>query len=301
MGRRPKAAEPIEAAEEPAPRDHNQPPEVLKADLGLSLDEWSEFMDHVFESAVAVLTPLLESDVRFKDQFPLRNARLADDPPFGIDKWSDDVQARATTLRERFRDVLKQIEALHALEKGPVLAAGRVIDAKKNALIQKIAIYDQRGRLLTGADAPLNRISDRCTVYANWIEQERRREARAEADRLEAIAKEVAEEASQSMEPKALQDAARTGIEAEAAREEAEAPAAALTRVHGTQGGVMSLRGRWEFVADESNLMELVKAVAAGEAPLDYLTFNETRLGYAVRTEKVREIPGCVIRESKRV
>ena len=61
----------------------------------------------------------------------------------------------------------------------------------------------------------------------------------------------------------------------------------------------MTLKTTWKFDPEASDLMRLVKAVAAGQAPLYYLTFATVRINVAVRTEKVRAIPGCAITEHK--
>jgi hypothetical protein len=289
------------AGDEPAPIGHNQPEEPIKADLGFDGDAWAEYMARVFAGATVRLDELLAMDARFKDGYPLKAGRTLDDPPIGIEKWDDDVQGRCASMREKFRDVLKLIENLHEIEKAPILTAGRAVDGAKNALAQKIGIWDSKKKLVRGADAPLNRIADRCTVYAEWVERQLREAARKEAAEVQARADAAARKAAQTMDPDALDDAAAAAVDADEARAVAAAPVADLTRVHGAAGGTISLRTTWSFIEDESDLMALAKAVVAGEAPLKYLAFNSSAIGYAVRSEKVREIPGCKISEVRSV
>ncbi len=50
-------------------------------------------------------------------------------------------------------------------------------------------------------------------------------------------------------------------------------------------------------------ILSSLKAIwtAKGTAPRTYLAFNTSRIGIAIRSEKVREIPGCIIRNETRV
>jgi len=293
MARKPKAAE---VAEFDPPIGHNRRPEDIEAALDLTDEEWQLRLGHIFGVCAARVDALLAADARFKEGYPLTPG----EPPAGIEKWSDEVMARAADLREKFRAVMKTIDALHELEKAPVLRAGKFIDGAKNRLLGKILHLDSRGKLIRGADAPLNRISDRCTLYATWVDGERKRQAAAEAERLRNEAEVAAEAAIKSQQEDVLDYVADKFRQAEEAQKAAAAPPADRTRVHGV-ASVMSLRTTWIFDEAESDLAALVKAVAAGEVDLKYLAFNSALIGQEVRAGTLRELPGCVIREEKKV
>lgn len=277
---------------------HNQPNIPDHIALDLTDEEFAEYFTDLYSAIDERLQALIDADARFKLNYPLMTR--PEGPPEGIEKWDDDVLARAANLREKLRAVIKTLDAMHTLDKEQILRAGKMVDGARNARLYKIGHFDSRKKLIPGADAPLNRISDRCTIYATWIEKQRRREAEeiAEAKRIEADV--AAEVAAQSDDPDVLDRLSQTYAEAEEAQKVATARPAELTRVHGT-GSVMSMRGRWGFVEDESDLMALVKAVAAGEADIKFLQFNAVRIGQAVRSEDLRELPGCVIREEMKV
>lgn len=302
MPRRPKHAE-VPQVDDAPPSTHNNPPEPIEevANLRWTAEEWQRWMDQVMAEASARVAELLEVDARFKANFPLQPPAVPGGKPLGIEKWDDDVQSRAASLREKWRDVIKLVENLHEIEKAPVLTATRVIDNAKNRLIAKIQITDSKGRLIAGADAPMNRIRDRATIYATYVDAERHRAQHEEAERLRAAAEAQAQRAAESTRPDAFDKAAEAFGAAEQAEQAAAAPAADRTRVFGAEGGVMSLRGNFRFIEEESDLMALVQAVAAGKEKLEYLAFNSSRIGYAVRSEKVRKIAGCVIMENRSV
>jgi hypothetical protein len=267
-------------------RLHNEPPEPIKADLGLSPEQWAEWMAHVFEEPNRRKADLLGAVGRFETGYDLRRSTTGG-PPIGIDKWDDDVAGRASDLRDKLQAVVKQADNLHALEKQPVLAAARAIDGFRNGFIAD----------LTKA---VDLIKGRLTVYLTWKADVARAKAREEAEAAQREAKAKAGEAAISMTPEALEAASEAIGQALSAEIKATAPAADLARVHGALGSVATLTTRYKFYPDESDLMTLVKAVAAGRAPIDYLTFNEKRIGYAIRSEKVRVIPGCTIKQEMR-
>lgn len=300
MARKPRAEpEPIE---ETAPGiGHNLPDElVFAASVTGTAEEWSAHMAGVFAGAMGRLNELLEMHARFKANFPLQPGAPGA-APIGIDEWNDDVYARCASMRDKFREVLKLVENLHEIEKAPVLAASRAIDGAKNGIVQKIGVYDSRGRLQAGADAPLNVIAARTTIYANWIESEKLRAQREEAERLRKEAEAQAAALAEAATPEAFDQAAEAFAVAEQAEKEAEAPASSRTLQHGPTGGSIFLRTAWEFIPDESNVLELAKAVIDGRAPANFLTFDATRIGYEVRSGKppLRECPGLVIRKRR--
>lgn len=267
--------------EEEAPRaGHNNPP---TASLDLTAEQWTEWLKHVFEQAAGRKDELLASFKRFENGFPIRRNQVPGEPPVGIEKWSDDIQGRAGDLRDKLRALVGQAEALHKLEKAPVLVATRAIDGFLRSFKQAL-------------DDALTVIRDRQTVYAQWQEYISRERARDEAEARKREADAAAAAAARTLEPAALDQAAQAAQEAAEAQSFAAAKPAEHTRAFGELGSVTSLRDNWQFVAAESDLMTLVRAVIEGKAPLSYLAFNTRRIELAIRTEKIREIPGCVIR-----
>jgi hypothetical protein len=301
MARRAKAAAPAPVQEfEPPAAGHNRSPEEIEADLDLTDDEWQMRLDYLFAECDRRLDELCDADARFKAGFPIVAAPMDGKPPLGIDKWDDSVMARAANMREKFRALVKTIDSLHTLEKQPILRASKMVDAAKNGRMFRIGHYDSKSKLIRGADAPLNRISDRCTIYATWQDEVRKQQALADAEAARIKAEVAAEVAAETAAPDAFDDAAMAYAEAEEAQRLATARPAERTRVVGV-GSVMSLRGTWLFDPVASDLMTLVKAVAEGKADIKYLMFDSVTIGAAVRSEGLRELPGCVIKESLKV
>lgn len=259
----------------PAP-GHNLPPQpvVAQPGLGLTAEQWVEWLDHVFEETARRRDELLASFERFKDGF--------------AEITSDDVQGRAGDLRNKLRDLLKQAKNHHEREKMPVLTAQRAIDGYLK-------------RFLAPIESAAATVQSRMDAYARKREEESRAAARADAERKRLEAEAATTHAAETLAPEDLKEAAAATETAEQATAFADARPAEHSRVHGPLGSVSSLTGTWKFVEEESDLMDLAKAVVAGKAPLAYLAFNTTRIGVAIRTERVREIAGCVIREERHV
>jgi hypothetical protein len=81
----------------------------------------------------------------------------------------------------------------------------------------------------------------------------------------------------------------------------AEATTADLSRVHSQMGGVASLRTAWKLDVEKSDIMTLLKAIVAGNAPISFVKLDEVRIGSAIRSHKLRECPGLVISEQREV
>jgi|SRR5215472_5989786 len=173
-------------------------------------------------------------------------------------------------------------------EKAPFLAGGKAVDGFFATLTEPVERVQSHMR-------------SQATAYSVKLEAERREKARLEAERLAAEAALAEDHAVETMDEADLQAAMDVAKEAEAAAALAEAPAAELSRVRGDLGVVVSLRSRWVPDFENADLLTLVKAVAAGKAPLAYLDFHRTRIGFAVRSERVRDIPGVPVVEQKSV
>lgn len=297
MTRRPKS--PLDDDAPPAIGD-NFPPEPLDNPLGRTPEEWFTAMQEAFAEALTKQEALLARDANFKTKFPLSRPVSADSDPPGIERWTSDIVQIAADYRQELLDVLKLADNLHGIQKAPILIAQRAVDGFHRNFVNKLAAYDSKRRLLPGADAPLNRVRDRLTIYHLHQEALVRREAEADAERLRKEAAEIAATAAQTMEPEHLDKAADAFGVASAAADYAAGPLHRATRVTSDFGNSTGLTARWVFVEAESRLADLVAAAAQDPVLLVYLQFNTTRLGYAVRSEDVREVPGCVIREEKR-
>jgi hypothetical protein len=183
---------------------------------------------------------------------------------------------------------VKECDGNRSTEKGPFLAGGRAVDAFFSTLTDPVERCQKDMRV-------------KMTAFANKLEAQRREAARLEAERLAAEAALAEDHAIDTMAEADLQAAMDVAREAEAAAALADAKASALSQTRGELGTVVSLRTSWKADYAASDLMALVKAVAEGRAPLYYLTFADTRINYAIRSEKVREIPGVRIREERTV
>jgi hypothetical protein len=271
-------AEPTEAAPEPAPppRGHN----LRAPDTGiLSAEEWQAWMDHRFEGVLQRATALTVRAKRGLLLYPLRSAGSGR-APAGIEKWSDAIQGNFADIRSQLASVLKTAEAIHVQEKEPILTGQRVVDGKLRAF---------RGPL----DDLIKKIRDITTMYATEKVRVEAEQRRMVAEQAEKDAEAARARAIETDDTEALDDA----IGAAEASEEANAAASErLTgKVTGAQGATTSLRDNWAWDPAESNLLQLVQAVATGKEPITYLDFNNTALNYAIKREKVRLIAGVKI------
>jgi len=229
--------------------------------------------------------------VRRRDELLAGYRRFTEACPNGI--ADDDMLGRANdfgSARGLLGAFLKEADTERTREKLPFRKGADAVDSFFSRLIDPIKSCqaDVRGKLTT------YEVRRR---EAERLEIERRA---AEAARLAAEAAAAQDAAIASMAEDDLERALEASDAAEQAAVQAEA-VAEPTKVRGDLGTVVSLRTRWVADLEHSDLMALVKAVAAGKAPLAYLQFNSSRIGYAVRSEKVREIPGVRIIEERAV
>lgn len=274
MARKPIPAEVPETVADLPPRTHNLP----SASLSLSDEQWREWLDHVFEGPAGRKAELLPSFERFAEKYPTIPDR--------------DVHGRAGDLAEKLKALLKMAENLHSIEKAPVLVAQRAVDG-----------------FLKGFRAPLDNalviINARRTEYAKRLEREAREKAQEDARKRQAEADALAAKAAETMETDALQESADAAARADEAAKVAAAPAAELSRTYGPMNSVSSLRTTYRFDPEQSNLLELAKAVIAGKAPIEYLAFDATRIGFDVRSGKppLRDgmVPGIVVAKEMKI
>ncbi len=258
----------------PPPAGHNQPPPPKVP----TPPEVVLMMQTTCAGLQTRRNEILAGIERFKSKYPT----ISD----------DDVQGRATDFAGRTGAIakfLQEAERTRETEKRPFIDGGAQVDLFIKNLIADV----NAGRAV---------LLERMNTYAKAKEKAARERAEKEAEAARLRAVEAEKLALASMQEDALDEAAVAYQEAERARDRALAPAAELSRTAGiATTGVSSLRSTWKFDPDSSDLMALVQAVAKGEAPLRYLAFNTTNIGFAVRSEKIRQIPGCVIREERSI
>jgi cell pole-organizing protein PopZ len=260
---------PVESTPDPTPPPmlgHNRPrpptPEEIRE---LLLDECAELLRRRDELLAGA------------ERFDKANAVIT----------SDEIAGKAADFaatKGAMGQFLARAETNRTTSKEPYLAGSRVVDSWFATLTMPIKQAQQN-------------VMAKVTAYLRAEEDRKRAEAQALAAKAAADAARAEQQAMRSMKPAAIDQAAEAAARAEAA--ERAAKAKQDTRVVGDLGASVGLRGTWKFVEAESSLMELARAVVEGRAPAVYLAFNTSRIGYAVRSERVRAIPGCVIREER--
>lgn len=172
--------------------------------------------------------------------------------------------------------------------KAPVIAAGKTIDGWFGTLRDGI-----RADMLLMDRAQI----DYLQAVARREQEKRDQEAAAALE----LANRKAEEARLAGgADDAVQQAVVAEEQAEAAVKAAEAPVTDMTRQRTAEGTTTSLGGKW--VAKVVDLMALVKAVAAGTAPLMFVTSNDSVIGAAVRPANgMRECPGLEISQEAKL
>jgi hypothetical protein len=249
-----------------APIGHNNPPPPTTA------DEWTVYLTERFAPQQARKELLLAAYERFL----VAHQQIED----------DDTAKKAADFRAQLQDLEKMAAAIHTQEKAPALLASRAIDG---------FLRDFKLPLTNASEV----IRDRNTAYLRRKEDAIRQQRQKEAEEARQRAEAAAEQAMETMAPAELRAATIESINADDAAKRANAKASDLVRVTGDYGTTVTLKTTWKFDPETSDLMQLVKAVAEGKAPLYYLTFHTVRINVAVRTEKVRQIPGCSITEHK--
>lgn len=262
----PESTPEIEEPPAPAPIGHNRPrpptPEEIRELLG---EDYASFIKRREE--------LLSGAERFDQANPLIK--------------SDEICGKAADFaasKGAMGQFLTAAEAARTAAKEPYLAGGRMVDGWFASLVMPIKQAQQN-------------VLTKVTAYLRAEEERKRAEAQARAAQAAADAARAEQRAMRSMKPAEIDYAAEAAARAEQA--EREAKAKQQTRIAGDYGTSIGLRGTWKFIEQESSLMELARAVVEGRAPIHYLTFNSSRIGYAIRSERVRDIPGCVIREER--
>lgn len=265
MSRRPATTSDA-ATDELPPRSHNQPRPMTPEEVTAYLAE-------------------LTADLRSRRDEILAGAARFHAAYNAIP--DDDVQGKAADFaggKGAIAAFLKVAEARRVEQKQPFDRAAQAVQGFFTTLVADVKKAQDE-------------IRAKMTAYANKVEEERRAAARKQAEEAAELARKAEAEALKNMRAAEIDNAAQLAEKAEHAQQLAEAKPAEHTRVTGTLGTTASLVATWKLNEAESDLMTLVKAIAAGREPLRYVTFHTVNIGAAIRSEKVREIEGCKIEE----
>ena len=251
---------------------HNQPPKPMTP------EEVAAFLGETCADLTKRQQEILDGCKRFAEKYP-------DGIP------DEETQGKAADFaggKGAIAAFLKLAEARRVTEKQPFDRAATAVQGFFKHLTDEVVT----------AQATIRKAM---TVYGEKQDEIRRAEAKRQAEIAAKAAREAEEQALKTMQAQELERATTLAREAEHAERHATAKPAEHTRTTGQLGTTVSMRTRWVFEESTSDLMELVKAVAAGKAPIAYLAFNVVRLNYAVRSEGIREVPGCTIKEERSV
>jgi hypothetical protein len=181
-----------------------------------------------------------------------------------------------------------EVEETRKKVKKPVFEAGKEIDGWFAALVERLQEIAGLPPYSAGAGTMQNALNV-------WV--------RAESSRKQAAAqleaKRLADEAARQADPEQFDDALSTAMVAEdvaaQAAQHAAAPAKYLVRTTTARGTTLGMRANWRYTV--TDLMTLVKAIAEGKAPIDFVTDNDSVINAAIKGEKGRrECPGLQIR-----
>ncbi|WP_029310785.1 hypothetical protein [Acidiphilium angustum] len=191
-------------------------------------------------------------------KFSARQAELI----AAFDRWKErtgetitdaDTASASTDFAAQLKREAKAMEAERTVVKAPYLGATRIVDG---------FFKDLTDPLTNAAKA----IENALTTYLRKVEADRRKEAEAEAKRLQEEAQRAADAAAKVASVDMIDTAIEANKEAVQAAKVAAAPAADLSRTRGDYGGVSSLRkGPWQF--------EIVDKEAI---PLSFLVLDES-------------------------
>ncbi len=168
----------------------------------------------------------------------------------------DDVKGRVTSLIKRMRDATRRIDSFREVEKQPHYRRGQGVDQFFFALWDKIAKRDRTGR-----DGAADILQRRLTDYDTRKlaeEQERRRKAAAEAERIAREARE-AQEKREREEREAREAAERARkpakVEEKTAVADVAAQQASTARVEATVASAAAEEARIATLARPADIM----------------------------------------------
>lgn len=219
---------------------------------------------------------------------------------------SDELLTMAGEDLQRVKALQKTVEETRQTIAGPLFAAKQAVDKlfkgpatyleQAESVLKKsmLAYTTEQERKAAAARAEAERLArierERLAAIERQQQEEARR-AEAEAQRLvdEAAAAAAAGDTAKAAELE--EQAQRQASVAEAAQAEAdstaqEAAVTTVTPMYSSPRRVAGISNRTTYGARVDNLLELIKAVAAGQAPIEAIQANTTFLGQQARAFK---------------
>lgn len=235
--------------------DTNAP--AIDISAALDPDSLSYYIEWSYAEHAAAIATLMERFIKFCDV--TQN---------GIN--DDYVCGAAADFSHDLKQAANQLDETRTRIKKPVLHAQRLIDGEAKKLTDRVA-------------AATTEVQQRVTTYLRMKEKEAREAAEREAQRLQAEAERLANEALRVDGMVTAESAVEAFEQADKATELANARALELTRTRGTQGALTALRDNWTF-----------EIVSLSAVPLHFLQVNEAAVKLAIKQGQ-REIPGLRI------
>lgn len=233
----------VKASEAPAPIGHNKPPleELIPAEFRAALlAEQPEFFGKM-DDVLGKLNPDPEK--------PTDLGEIS-----RIVVTNDEQLALAGNVARSIREMGAHVEKVHKAQKEPYLIGGRLVDAEKSALVNRIEAAKQKVLAIGNAyvadrDAKLKAIADKIAAdqraaaqAAAAADAKRLADERAAADALAAATNKRQRDAAQKLADKAAQDA----LEAQAAAALAPAAPPPPSLVRSDAGATASSSQEWK-------------------------------------------------------
>lgn len=271
----------------------NNPPEPIDPEKLIDPDALPPILAEKYAPLVKRSTDLLAAVERWKN-LHTETPPGSTTPGFLGDKHVPRLRILDEADNQKTSDFMRQIAAFaggvaapsgavneqREKVKKPVLDSGKVIDAWFNALRDDLRTFSADvGRLQTTF------LRDKAAAEQRKRDEEARQaEEAAQAALKNAIASDG--------DDHAVAEAVRTTEIAARAEMAAAAPRTEMARSTSTFGTTTSLRANWTFRV--VSMMDLVKAVAEGKAPIDFLTTQDGVIRASIKAGR-RECGGLEI------
>jgi len=254
---------------------HNSKAPIVEAVLPAQLDAGvlrdQLLLDHA--DLITKRDELISEATRYLDQFPKGPT-------------NDEEMGRAADMVKDIKETAKKAEDAHKDAKKPYLECGRAVDT---------VLKQETGDKLTSTAKLLERgMGTYAAAKAAAAQKAAQEEAARQASAAQRLAEAAAAETNALRSEAIMEQAVAAADIGDAATKVATASTADLSRVRGSFGSQAALYDNWTY--EVVDLMELVRAVAAGTAPLSYLMLNDSVVGGVVRPKTgMRSIPGLKI------
>jgi hypothetical protein len=219
-----------------------------------------------------------------RDELITEAARYLDRFPKG--PTHDEEMGRAADMVKDIKETAQKAEDAHKDTKKPYLECGRTVDA--------VLKQDTSDKLTSTAKLLERGMGSYAAAKAVAAQKAAQEEAARQAAEAQHLADSAARETNALRSAAIMEQALAAADIADAATKVATASTADLSRVPSSFGSQAALYDNWTY--EVVDLMEFVKAVAAGTTPLSYLMVNDRVVGGVVRPKSgVRSIRGLTI------